>query len=298
MITHVTSDFKYTRLLPFEYSSGGVLRICPCSESLPDDYANFWAFRGTSGDKYTLLGNVAGQYYHQPCTTCPGMAYHTVDGVDVWTEEPVRPLATLHFSPAADRYPTISKDSGGSVAVGNGRFANGIFYPFEVTDNDHQPYFSRADTDVGVSWTASQYGDRRADVSGAPFALAKNSYRVKISAWFLALCSGSVTFDSRPIRINAVCRRASSEGGGIGSSACSQAARFTESLRQGNASYQLVQSSEEMWLQQDTPYGGDPYSQWLFSLQSVDQPGLKITLGNSSSVLLTSYGFDLWLYNF
>ena len=268
-----------------------ILRVGTISENLPANTINFYGYNG--GSTYTAYTNAAGRYYYHPCATAPGQAKVPSASGNVWIDAPVAPLISYLISPHAERLPAAYTDANGALSVAYCDYRNGMLYPFDWTDSTHPAVHNIVNADTGVTWDVSPYGDRRAVFTGAPF-FNRGSYLVKASSYFMLLCSGDVTFmTNKTIRYNVKCTK---RGGSVGDNYCSQKARYTESLQSGNTKYVLVQT-DTLNLVQDTPYydEDDQYKNWLFFLYYLDQPGLAVNLGNSSSVMVTSWGVDVWI---
>jgi hypothetical protein len=284
------------RLLPL-ILDGNLLRVGLASANLPAAEVQYYSYSG--GDTFSKYGNPGGMYHFQPSNTAPGQAYlysSGSSGTRVWKASAVEVLESTHFSPEYTKLPSVIKDSSGNIATAHCDYYADMFSPFEYYDASHPAKHDVKMLGEGVSWGVAPDGMRRAIVKNSPSVSGKAWNILKASSWFLLLVNGGqVTFSTKAIKNN-IYSSYMDDVTKIGDNQCSQETTVTEMLRSGNIRYYLVKTEGLQYLKQDYPFTG--YERFIMGLEYIDHPKLHVLLANGTSIQATSWGTDVWLWQF
>lgn len=268
------------RILPLLYDASGMTVGTASSNELGGKF-KYYEYR--SGDGYTEVSSSTGRYYYQPALTAPGMAKILVNGTYAWANKPVQTLFSCHCTPYATHRPAMSVDSSGNIAVANCAYANSEFLPYIYRDDPQNPpvhdlWFTGTNVDETIytgDW--SRIGLGRTGYGG-------KDCQLRASAWMLAIVEGTMSLSGIRYSVSSL-----NQGGPYD---CTQDATSTRMLDSGTAAWVLIKTNSVV-LAQDS--NGDTFHRHPIY---VDQPRFKIALTRNSAMSVTSFGWDVWPYDF
>lgn len=297
----VTSLSSYTddyeRLLPLMMDTDSILRVGYLSMYAEQNRFTFYEYIDDPSGDYQLQTNPSGRMFFQPCLTAPSQYRHYDSELDihVWTLGPVRTIYSSHFSPHSQRLPTVTRDSQGTYSTSYGVYDGGMFLPLENYDSSHPALHAASFNGTNVVVETLPTGQKSANLESTRWSAM--SARYLANAWFLVrLNGGTATFDAKSARYNAKCMLKSSMS--LGDNLISQTTTVKTAYTTGSYTYKLIKTTWP-WKNfvQDDPF--TPTSpEWITNLQYVDQPVLKVSLANGTTMAVTSWGWDLWPFSF
>ena len=308
MITCIsdTSHVILEELLPLVVDSDSILRVGESCANLSANVITYTEYDGVpdtspSAQNHEMglntFHNSSGKYYFHPSKTVPwdmwGIGSGSVNRASI---------ASFHSSPNKDYIPTLATDSSGNEFCTNGERLGDRFAPLlkPGVSHYHDRYFAGTDVEVEFNNTPNLGWWPRVILTD--YATRRYWTAYNMSAYFLLLVNGTINFWSAPIYSD-VRIRPTSLSNEI-DDAFVQKAKMTTHLQNGNSRYILVKTDPTFYSANEIPYdfvssNSENYQtfnllKYTLGLASVDMPCLCFTLGKSSSVQFTSFGWTLW----
>jgi len=277
-------------LLPLGLDSNNILRVKTLSMLAAAGQFTYYAYRGGTLGIYAKVRNTGPmRYYFQPANTEKGWVRLSASNPTGYVMEshPVEVLSSYHFSPHYSVIPSVTVDGSGNVTTSHCLYDQDYFNPHVLTDTGYPALHNVAINGELVS-NSLVNGIPRITLSSSNAYYSK-SMGLWGHGWFLLQAHGNVSF-AQPAFAWHLCLGNTSE------SIHNQTATVTEMLRNGPDCYYLVKTNLGDSSGTGHQIGGANY--YFYNLTYVDQPAVRVYLGNNSYVKFVSWGFTLSPYVF